>query len=75
LSRSCGLERQEEAVKGETMDCLMQNLVLEVVELRRLNKELHMQKRNLTCRLSSMESQLFCYANSSDFRGKFLQFD
>lgn len=42
LSRSCGLERQEEVVKGENKDCLMQNLVLEVVGLRRLNKELHM---------------------------------
>ncbi|XP_024631081.1 protein CHUP1, chloroplastic isoform X2 [Medicago truncatula] len=61
LSRSCGLERQEEDKDGST-----QNLELEVVELRRLNKELHMQKRNLTCRLSSMESQLSCSDNSSE---------
>ncbi|CAJ2675232.1 unnamed protein product [Trifolium pratense] len=60
------LERQEEVVKGENKDSSMQNLELEVVELRRLNKELHMQKRNLTCRLSSMESQLSCSPNSSE---------
>jgi hypothetical protein len=65
LSRSCGLEKQEEQ-KGENKDSSMQNLELEVVELRRLNKELHMQKRNLTCRLSSMESQLSCSPNSSE---------
>lgn len=66
LSRSCGLERQEEVVKGGNEDSSMQNLELEVVELRRLNKELHMQKRNLTCRLSSMESELSSSANSSE---------
>ncbi|KZV29377.1 hypothetical protein F511_15909 [Dorcoceras hygrometricum] len=31
---------------------------IEVVELRRLNKELQLQKRNLACRISSLESQL-----------------
>lgn len=66
LSRSCELERQEEVVKGGNEDSSMQNLELEVVELRRLNKELHMQKRNLTCRLSSMESELSSSANSSE---------
>lgn len=66
LSRSCGLERQEEVVKGGNEDSSVQNLELEVVELRRLNKELHMQKRNLTCRLSSMESELSSSANSSE---------
>lgn len=34
------------------------NLEMEVVELRRLNKELQLQKRNLSCRLSSMESRV-----------------
>ncbi|KAK6916907.1 hypothetical protein RJ641_017658 [Dillenia turbinata] len=34
------------------------SLEMEVVELRRLNKELQLQKRNLSCRLSSLESQL-----------------
>ncbi|XLS48105.1 hypothetical protein HN51_022463 [Arachis hypogaea] len=42
----------------------MQDLELEVVELRRVNKELKMQKRSLTCRLSSLESQLSCLAKS-----------
>lgn len=61
------LERKEEGVKGERRDfCSVQNLELEVVELRRLNKELQMQKRNLTCRLSSLEAQLSCPANSSE---------
>lgn len=57
---------QEEMVKGEQKDGFVQNLELEVVELRRLNKELQMQKRNLSCRLSSLESQLSCPPNSSE---------
>ncbi|KAJ7969222.1 protein CHUP1, chloroplastic-like [Quillaja saponaria] len=39
---------------------------LEVVELRRLNKELQLQKRNLACRLSSMESQLSSLVKASE---------
>ncbi|KAF6147309.1 hypothetical protein GIB67_009792 [Kingdonia uniflora] len=34
------------------------NLEVEVVELRRLNKELQLQKRNLACQLSLAQSQL-----------------
>lgn len=34
------------------------NLEFEVVELRRLNKELQFQKRNLAIKLSSAESKL-----------------
>ncbi|XP_028752730.1 protein CHUP1, chloroplastic-like [Neltuma alba] len=63
---TCVSERHEEQeVKGKHKDCT-QNLELEVVELRRLNKELQMQKRNLTCRLSSLESQMPCLAKSSE---------
>lgn len=42
------------------------NIEVEVVELRRLNKELQLQKRNLACRLSSVESELACVAKSSE---------
>lgn len=38
----------------------------EVVELRRLNMELQLQKRNLSCRISSLESQLATTANRSE---------
>ncbi|GMP71566.1 hypothetical protein CsSME_00029917 [Camellia sinensis var. sinensis] len=44
----------------------LNNLEMEVVELRRLNKELQLQKRNLACRLTSMESQLATLAKSSE---------
>lgn len=63
---TCVSDRQEEVLKGEKKDSSVQNLELEVVELRRLNKELQMQKRNLTCKLSSLESQLSCLAKSSE---------
>ncbi|GAV65607.1 hypothetical protein CFOL_v3_09122 [Cephalotus follicularis] len=43
----------------------LRNLEMEVVELRRLNKELQLQKRNLVCKLSSIESQLASLAKSS----------
>ncbi|KAK3025304.1 hypothetical protein RJ639_042698, partial [Escallonia herrerae] len=39
---------------------------MEVVELRRLNMELKLQRRNLACRLSSMESQLATLAKDSE---------
>ncbi|KAE9594870.1 hypothetical protein Lalb_Chr18g0058361 [Lupinus albus] len=67
LALTCGVsEKQEEVVKVEKKDSSVQNLELEVVELRRLNKELQMQKRNLTCRLSSLESKFSCVSNSSE---------
>lgn len=67
LSRQlAALTTQEEMVKGEQKDGFVQNLELEVVELRRLNKELQMQKRNLSCSLSSLESKLSCPASSSE---------
>lgn len=78
---ACVSERQEEVVKGERNDgdssatilssSSTQNLELEVVELRRLNKELQMQKRSLTCRLSSLESQMSRLAKSSQVMLKF----
>ncbi|CAL0300993.1 unnamed protein product [Lupinus luteus] len=67
VALTCGIsERQEEVVKVEKKDSSVQNLELEVVELRRLNKELQMQKRNLTCTLSSLESKMSCFPNSSE---------
>ncbi|WOL16226.1 protein CHUP1, chloroplastic-like [Canna indica] len=42
------------------------NLEIEVVELRRLNKELQFQKRNLAFRLSSAESQLTALAKVTE---------
>ncbi|KAJ4980692.1 hypothetical protein NE237_031529 [Protea cynaroides] len=42
------------------------SLEMEVVELRRLNKELQMQKRNLARQLSSAESQLAALAKVSE---------
>lgn len=42
------------------------NVEVEVVELRRLNKELQLQKRNLACRLSSVESELACLSKNSE---------
>lgn len=55
-------ERQEEVVKREELGISsapsQRTLEMEVVELRRLNKELQLQKRNLSCRLSSLESQM-----------------
>lgn len=42
------------------------DLEIEVVELRRLNKELQLQKRNLACRLSSVESQLTSLPKASE---------
>ncbi|KAK4488048.1 hypothetical protein RD792_003790 [Penstemon davidsonii] len=39
---------------------------MEIVELRRLNKELQLQKRNLACRISSLESQLSILTEASE---------
>ncbi|XVF86113.1 hypothetical protein PTKIN_Ptkin18bG0014900 [Pterospermum kingtungense] len=48
------------------------NLEMEVVELRRLNKELQLQKRNLASKVSSLESHLASLAktNESDIIAK-----
>lgn len=50
----------------EKMTSLLRNLEMEVVELRRVNKELQLQKRNLTCSLSSAESQLTALAKVTE---------
>lgn len=50
----------------EKMTSVLRNLEMEVVELRRVNKELHLQKRNLTTRLSSAESQLSTLAKVTE---------
>ncbi|RWR85779.1 protein CHUP1, chloroplastic-like protein [Cinnamomum micranthum f. kanehirae] len=50
----------------EKMTSVLRNLEMEVVELRRVNKELHLQKRNLTTRLSSAESQLSTLAEVTE---------
>ncbi|OMO73734.1 protein CHUP1, chloroplastic-like protein [Corchorus olitorius] len=62
------LERNEESLEISKEPQSMRNLEMEVVELRRLNKELQLQKRNLACKVSSLESQLssLAKANESD---------
>lgn len=42
------------------------SLEMEVVELRRLNKELQLEKRSLACRLASMDSKLASLAKASE---------
>ncbi|KAF4391031.1 protein CHUP1, chloroplastic [Cannabis sativa] len=64
-------ERNEDLDKREENTSLReqglsQSMEMEVVELRRLNKELQLQKRSLACRLSSVESQLASLAKSSE---------
>ncbi|MBA0723214.1 hypothetical protein Golax_003816 [Gossypium laxum] len=66
------LERNEENLEISKEPQSIRDLEMEVVELRRLNKELQMQKRNLACKLSSLESQLasLAKANESDVVAK-----
>jgi hypothetical protein len=59
-------KRSEEVLKREGNESSVGNLEMEVVELRRLNKELQMDKRNLACKLSSLDSQLASLARSSE---------
>ncbi|KAJ6417611.1 hypothetical protein OIU84_003356 [Salix udensis] len=59
-------KRSEEVLKREENENSVGNLEMEVVELRRLNKELQMDKRSLACKLSSLESQLASLARSSE---------
>lgn len=56
----------------EKQPSVLRDLEMEVVELRRVNKELQLQKRNLACRLSTAESQLTALAkvNESDIIAK-----
>jgi hypothetical protein len=61
-------KRNEEVLKREGHESSLGNLEMEVVELRRLNKELQMDKRNLACKLSSMESQKPSLAKASEVK-------
>lgn len=45
---------------------VVNSVEVDVLKLRRLNAELHLQKRNLCCRISSMESQLAALAKDSE---------
>lgn len=56
-SLTAALERQDGISNREDSKSVT-SLEMEVVELRRLNKELQLQKRDISCRLSSLESQL-----------------
>ncbi|XP_075497686.1 protein CHUP1, chloroplastic-like [Primulina tabacum] len=49
--------KQDEILESREYENLS-NVEIEVVELKRLNKELQLQKRNLACRISSLEYQL-----------------
>ncbi|KAE8669913.1 peroxisome bioproteinsis protein 7 [Hibiscus syriacus] len=60
------LERNEENLEISKKPQSNRDLEMEVVELRRLNKELQMQKRNIACKLSSLESQLASLAKSNE---------
>lgn len=71
LTSISGREKNYEMQKveeneGTLMAQTSSSLEMEVVELRRLNKELQLQKRNLACRLSSVESQLASLPKSSE---------
>lgn len=58
-------EKQDE-LSGREEHENSRGIEMEIVELRRLNKELQLQKRNLTCRISSLESQLANLAKVSE---------
>ena len=51
-------KKHAEILKREDKESSMGNMEMEVVELRRLNKELQMEKKNNSCKLSLMETQL-----------------
>ncbi|XP_071921542.1 protein CHUP1, chloroplastic-like [Coffea arabica] len=65
VSLSSILGRQDDMLKTDDHESL-NGVEMEVVELRRLNKELQLQKRSLACRLSSLESQLATSAKVSE---------
>ncbi|KAB1222899.1 Protein CHUP1, chloroplastic [Morella rubra] len=62
--------RHEDVSLGEDDDSTIalssRSLEMDVVEMRRLNKELQLEKRNLACRLASMESQLTSLSKASE---------
>lgn len=64
VSSSRGEEDNENS--SVTLSTSSTSLEMEVVELRRLNKELQLEKRNLACGLASMDSQLASLAKASE---------
>ncbi|KAL2474138.1 protein CHUP1 [Forsythia ovata] len=58
-------EKQDELSEREEHEN-SHGVEMEIVELRRLNKELQLQKRNLACRITSLESQLANLAKVSE---------
>ncbi|CAI9773325.1 unnamed protein product [Fraxinus pennsylvanica] len=58
-------EKQDELSEREEHEN-SHGIEMEIVKLRRLNKELQLQKRNLACRISSLESQLASLAKVSE---------
>lgn len=65
-SRSRESQNKTSEANRDRNDASYGNLEVEVVELRRLNKELQLQKRNLACKLSSAESQLAALAKVAE---------
>ncbi|KAI3943906.1 hypothetical protein MKX01_002436 [Papaver californicum] len=66
VSLSSIVENHVQASKKQENVSSKCNLEMEVVELRRLNKELQLQKRNLSCRLSTAETRLAALENVSE---------
>ncbi|PIN17741.1 hypothetical protein CDL12_09586 [Handroanthus impetiginosus] len=65
VSLASVMGKQDEILESEGHDNFS-SVEMEVVELRRLNKELQLQKRNLSGRISSLESQLATLAKASE---------
>ncbi|XP_020586322.1 protein CHUP1, chloroplastic-like [Phalaenopsis equestris] len=63
-SRSERSQNRATDISSELKPSFYRNLEMEVLELRRINKELQFQKRNLAIRLASTESQLASLAKS-----------
>nr|KAJ0222534.1 hypothetical protein LSAT_V11C200070960 [Lactuca sativa] len=61
IDNSTSRQLQENLEKG-----VVNNVEVDVLKLRRLNVELHLQKRSLCCRILSMESQLVSLAKDSE---------
>lgn len=67
VSLASVMGKQDEILIREVHDDFSSTeMEMEVVELRRLNKELQLQKRNLSSRISSLESQLATLAKVSE---------
>ncbi|KAL0398175.1 UNVERIFIED_CONTAM: protein CHUP1, chloroplastic [Sesamum radiatum] len=65
VSLASVMGKQEDVLESEACDHFG-SVEMEVLELRRLNKELQLQKRNLSGRISSLESQLATLAKVSE---------